>query len=43
MGWRSGVSDRTEWRGEEKALWRGYQPEERKNLGPDRVPELSGG
>jgi hypothetical protein len=27
MGWRSGEADRTEWRGEEKALWRGYQAE----------------
>jgi hypothetical protein len=27
MGGRSGETDRTEWRGEEKALWRGYQAE----------------
>lgn len=42
MGWRSGEADRTEWRGEEKALWRGYQAESVKTWVRDPFSSVAG-
>jgi hypothetical protein len=33
MGRRSGESDKSDWRGEEKALWRGYKRRDVENVG----------